>query len=533
MSPNYAQDTYLSTNIMDNNLHKHELAALYAIARILATRSGQREMLLEILGVLEKELQMLRGTIMILSLDGNELIVEAAGNLPSDNQQDVRYSLGEGITGTVLQTGQSAIVPKVSQEPRFCDRLHQRWLEVDGEWSFICVPISLGAEVVGTLSVDMPYEESNDLEEKKQILSIVASMLAHDIRTRRSVKLEREAFEAERTRLNNALEERYRPENIIGNSKPMRDVYTLIHQVANSDTTVLITGESGTGKELVAAAIHYSSPRAHKPFVRVNCAAMNENLLESELFGHVRGSFTGAVNDRMGHIQQADGGTLFLDEIGDFSPSTQVKLLRVLQEKEFQPVGSNQTLKVNVRVITATNRDLGKLVQSNQFRLDLYYRINVFPIHLPTLRDRKDDVLLLANNFVEKYAQKMAKNIKRITTQAINMMMAYHWPGNVRELENCIEHAVLLSSDEVIHGHNLPPTLQTPELSGTKPKGTMKTRISTLETDMIVDSLKRSHGNMAAAARELGITSRMIRYKIKNLNIDYARYFKNNFNPNE
>ena len=220
-----------------------------------------------------------------------------------------------------------------------------------------------------------------------------------------------------------------------------------IHQVAASDTTVLIRGESGTGKELVASAIHYTSPRAKKPFVKVNCAALNENLLESELFGHEKGAFTGASVRRAGRLEEAEGGTLFLDEIGDFSPAIQVKLLRVLQEREFERVGSNQTLKANVRIIAATNQDLEARSSEGQFRQDLYYRINVFPIMLPPLRERKDDILLLADHFVAKYAKKMGKDVRRISTPAINMMLAYHWPGNVRELENCIEYAVLLSND--------------------------------------------------------------------------------------
>ena len=253
----------------------------------------------------------------------------------------------------------------------------------------------------------------------------------------------------------------------------MRDVYSQIHQVATGDITVLIRGESGTGKELVAHAIHYSSPRSKGPFIKVNCAALNENLLESELFGHEKGAFTGAIQSRKGRMEESDGGTLFLDEIGDFSPMTQVKLLRVLQERQFERVGSNRTIKTNTRIIAATNRDLEKAVLEKVFRQDLYYRINVFPIFLPPLRDRKDDILLLADFFVEHYSKKMTKDVRRISTPAINMMVAYHWPGNVRELENCIERAVLLSNDGVIHGHHLPPTLQTSDASDTIGTGSL------------------------------------------------------------
>ena len=320
------------------------------------------------------------------------------------------------------------------------------------------------------------------------------------------------------------MQDRFRPENITGNSSSMRDVYQQIHQVAGSDTTVLIRGESGTGKELVAHAIHYSSRRSKGPFIKVNCAALNENLLESELFGHEKGAFTGAIQSRKGRLEEADGGTLFLDEIGDFTSVTQVKLLRVLQERQFERVGSNQTLKTNARIVAATNRNLEDAVDEGCFRQDLYYRINVFEIFLPPLRERKDDILLLADFFVEQYAKKMGKDVRRISTPAINMMVAYHWPGNVRELENCIERAILLSTDGVIHGHHLPPTLQTSDASDTIGTGSLKERVYLFERDIIVDALKRCDGNAAAAARDLRTTPRIMGYKVKDLGIDYRRY---------
>jgi Nif-specific regulatory protein len=295
--------------------------------------------------------------------------------------------------------------------------------------------------------------------------------------------------------------------------------------VAASDTTVLIRGESGTGKELVASAIHYASDRRDKAFVKVNCAALSESLLESELFGHEKGAFTGALYERRGRIEEAEGGTFFLDEIGEFSPAIQVKLLRVLQEREYERVGSNKTRQADVRIIAATNCDLEALIDRGQFRHDLYYRINVVPILLPPLRERRNDILLLADYFVAKYSRRMSRKVVRISTPAINMITAYHWPGNVRELENCIEYAVLMATDGVIHGHNLPPTLQMPESDHPERDGTLQTQVQLLERDLIVDALKCTSGNMAAAARQLGITPRMIRYKVKNLGIDYQKFF--------
>ncbi|MHC4242062.1 MAG: sigma-54 interaction domain-containing protein, partial [Planctomycetota bacterium] len=262
------------------------------------------------------------------------------------------------------------------------------------------------------------------------------------------------------------------------------------------------------------------------PFVRVNCAALNENLLESELFGHEKGAFTGALQSRTGRIEEAECGTLFLDEIGDFSPVTQVKLLRVLQERQFERVGSNRTLKTNARIIVATNRDLEKAMDAGTFRQDFYYRVNIFPVFLPHLRDRKDDILLLADYFVEQYSSKLDKDVRRISTPAINMMVAYHWPGNVRELENCIERAVLLSSDGVIHGHHLPPTLQTSDASDTIGIGSLQEKVNLFERDIIVDALKRCNGNLAATARDLQTTARIIGYKVKELGIDYKRYYR-------
>jgi Nif-specific regulatory protein len=361
------------------------------------------------------------------------------------------------------------------------------------------------------------------LQDHARVLGIVASLIAFDVKSRRLAELERHQLEVENQRLLSALQERFRPDNMIGNSNVMQALYQRIHQVSGTDTSVLIRGESGTGKELVAAAIHYSSKRTAMPFVRVNCAALNESLLESELFGHEKGAFTGALASRPGRIEEAEGGTLFLDEIGDFSLLTQVKLLRVLQEREYERVGSNRTMHANVRIIAATNKDLEVAVADGQFRQDLYYRINVFPIHLPPLRDRKDDIMLLADHFVQKYGERMAKKVRRISTAAINMMFAYHWPGNVRELENCIEHAVLLTADGVIHGHDLPPTLQMPEPGEHASYHSLPARVELLEREMIIDALKSTRGNVAAAARALSLTPRIIRYKMRNLGIDARR----------
>ena len=349
-------------------------------------------------------------------------------------------------------------------------------------------------------------------------------MIAQSLRLSQLVQQEKAQLTEENTLLKRELQAKYDFRNIIGTGKEMRDVYEQIAQVAHTNTTVLIRGESGTGKELVAHAIHYNSPRAGKPFVKVNCAALPESLIESELFGHEKGSFTGAVARKKGRFEMAEGGTLFLDEIGDLSPAMQVKLLRVLQEREFERVGGIETVKVNVRLIAATNVDLETAVQNVQFRSDLYYRLNVFSIFMPPLRERRADILLLADHFLDKYAKQNARSIKRISTPAIDMLMSYHWPGNVRELENVIERATLVCEGNVIHGYHLPPTLQTAEGSGTVTRMSLDKAVEAFEKEMILDALKTTRGNRARAARMLDTTERILGYKVLKYEVDSRRF---------
>jgi Nif-specific regulatory protein len=304
----------------------------------------------------------------------------------------------------------------------------------------------------------------------------------------------------------------------------MRKVYEQIAQVATSNTTVLVRGESGTGKELIANALHYNSPRAKQPLLKVSCAALPDSLIEAELFGHEKGAFTGATARKKGRFELADGGTLFLDEIGDINLSTQVKLLRVLQEKEFERLGGTATIKSNVRLIAATNADLEKAIAAGTFREDLHYRLNVFTIFVPPLRERKPDILLLADTFLEKYSIEHRKTIKRISTPAIDMLMAYHWPGNVRELENSIERAVLVCDENVIHAHHLPPSLQTGEQSGTTTRVTLAEAVASYEKDLIQDALKTTRGNRVQAAQLLDSTERIVSYKVKKYRIDCRRF---------
>jgi Nif-specific regulatory protein len=372
--------------------------------------------------------------------------------------------------------------------------------------------------------VDFRFEADRPYDADLSCLRVVAAMMAQAVKSDYLVDDERRRLMDENSHLLGELKERYEFTNIIGTAGPMRQVYEQIVQVANTNTTVLIRGESGTGKELIAHALHYNSPRAKKPFVKVSCAALPDSLIEAELFGFEKGAFTGAVARKKGRFELAEGGTLFLDEIGDVNLATQVKLLRVIQEREFERVGGTETLRSNVRLITATNKDLEKSIAEGAFREDLYYRLNVFSIFVPPLRDRKSDLLLLCDHFMQKYSKEHTKDIRRITTPAIDMLTSYHWPGNVRELENVIERAVLVCDSGAIHGHHLPPTLQTAQASGTLPRLSLCDAISAYEKDLVQDALKTARGNRAKAARLLSTTERIFNYKVRKHEVDVDRF---------
>ncbi len=512
----------MSSTYQDNQYRGklEELSLLFEISQILDQSLDLKQVIQPVLTAVTDHLGMLRGTITLLNRNTREILIEAAYGLSPSERQRGRYKLGEGITGKVVQSGQPKIIPRISEEPEFLNKTGARRARQYQDISFICVPVKIGNETVGALSVDREFVGESKLQEDVRILSVVASMIAQAVKIRQSVMEERQQLLEENDRLHRELEERFQPSNIIGKSKAMQHVYDMVAQVSKSDATVLIRGESGTGKELVAQAIHYNSPRAGKSLIKVNCAALPETVIESELFGHEKGAFTGAISTRKGRFEAANGGTIFLDEIGDLSPMTQVKLLRVLQEKEFERVGGNETIRTNVRVIAATNRNLEHLMEETAFREDLYYRLNVFPIHIPPLRERRDDILLLADHFIGKYGESNHKTIQRISTPAIDLLTNYHWPGNVRELENCIERAVLLSVDGVIHSHHLPPSLQSAESTNTQIHGSLQETLDNLERELLMDALKSTKGNMARAARMLDITERIMGLRIKKHGID-------------
>jgi Nif-specific regulatory protein len=499
---------------------EHELEILYRISQSLAQQDEIQDLLNDVLDIMETEMGLERGTLTLRRPDSDIFAIEASRGLNPAEQERGQYNLGEGITGRVAQTGEPMLVPNIANDANFLNRTQSR---ANKEVAFLCVPITHHGEVIGTFSIDRPVAPEDQLRKDMKFLRLLADLLAERVSHIRAQLEERESLIQENRRLKQQLGQQYRPDNIIGNCSSMRKLYEQIAQVADSPATVLIRGDSGTGKELVARALHYSSSRRNNPFVSVNCAALPETLIESELFGHEKGSFTGAMQQRKGRFELANGGTLFLDEIGDISPAVQVRLLRVLQERTFERVGGTDPIKVNVRVLTATSVNLEKAMQEGRFREDLYYRLNVFPILLPPLRERRSDIMLLADHFVQKYNDAYGKQVRRISTTAINMMMAYHWPGNVRELENCIERAVLTSSDDVVHGFQLPPSLQTSEQTHTAliPNGdtSLADIMAAYETEVITDALKKTRGNAAAAARLLNTTQRILNYRIGKLDI--------------
>jgi Nif-specific regulatory protein len=498
------------------------LSTLLEVSQALSDTLNLKASLHRVLEILARHHGAVRGIVSLLH-ENRQLRIEASDGI-GDGARHVTYSLGEGITGRVVETSKLVVVPRVSREPAFLHRAARRPELAHEELSFICVPILLNRRAVGALAIDLRFKPDRQFDRSVKFLGVVASMIAQAIKIHRLIDEDRRRLADENAHLRQELRERYDFSNLVGSSGPMRQIYEQVTQVAPTSTTVLIRGESGTGKELIAHAIHYNSPRAKKPFVKVSCAALPESLIESELFGHEKGAFTGADARKKGRFELAEGGTLFLDEIGDVNVATQVKLLRVLQQKEFERVGGTETVKANVRLLAATNKDLERAIAAGGFREDLYYRLNVFTMFVPPLRERKADLLLLVDHFLEKFAREHRRSIKRISTPAIDMLASYHWPGNVRELENTIERTVLMCDGEVIHGHHLPPSLQTAEASGTVTRVSLSDAVTAYEKDLIQDALKTTRGNCAKAARLLDSTERIINYKVRRYAIDAKRF---------
>lgn len=501
-----------------------EFAALTKISKAISSSVQLETVIQHILNILHDELGMERGTITLLDPQTKELNIEVAVGLDLAEIKRGRYKMGEGITGKVVAAGEAIVVPNVGKEPMFLNRTGARDLN-KSNIAFICVPIKLEEKTIGALSVDRLFEEKGSFEEDVRVLTIISSFIAQAVHINDLIQKDKESLTTENTRLKRELKKQFHPTNIIGNSKRMIDVFSSIDLVSATKATVLLRGESGTGKELVARAIHYQSARGDKPFIKVSCAALPETLLESEIFGYEKGAFTGAVTSKKGKFELAHTGTLFLDEIGDISAATQVKLLRVIQERELERLGGMETIRVDLRLITATNKDLEKEVREGRFREDLYYRLNVIPIFLPPLRDRREDLPELVRHFMEKANQENGKNVEHVADDAWDHIMNYSWPGNVRELENAIQRAVIMCKGSVLERQHFPVDLQAniKPVSGESEGFTsdhLEKAVEDLERRMMADGLRRTNGNKRKAAQILGITERIFGYKAKQYGLE-------------
>lgn len=497
-----------------------ELTALYEISKLLGSSLNLKSNLRGVMRVLSEYLDMNRGTVALLS--NKELSIISAHGMTEEEIKKGRYKLGEGIIGRVAKLGSPIVIPNIGDEPLFLNRTGARKTIKKENIAFLCVPIKFKNEVLGVLSVDRLFGfKGISFEEDLRLLKIIASLVAQSAKLHMELEKEREAFTEEKEYLKLQLKGKYRVDNIIGQSESIQEVFESIHRVAPSLANVLLRGESGTGKELVAKAIHYMSLRAKGPFIKFNCASIPEGLLESELFGHEKGAFTGAMALRKGRFELSDRGTIFLDEIGDLPITLQPKILRVLQEKEFERVGGEKTIKVDVRLIAATSRNLEDLVSEGKFREDLYYRLNVVPIYLPPLRARKEDILLLSEHFLKKYNQENNKSI-RISSEALDLISEYEWPGNVRELENTVERLVVMSKGEVILRSDLPVNIREQSVKtkyASQITDNLPSTVEVIEKEKILDALNKTHWVQAKAAKLLGITPRQIGYKIKRYGI--------------
>jgi Nif-specific regulatory protein len=495
-----------------------QLESLYQVSQILSRSLDFRETLAEVLNRLNDTANMRHGMICLLDDNSGELLVTALHENPAPFNS-VRYKPGEGVVGAIMARGQSLVVRRISEEDRFLDRLGV----YDPELPFIGVPIPIGDHTAGVLAAQ-PMGSISLLQIHERFLQMVSNLIGQSVRLAKQVEDQQLALKNERDSLRRKVRGKHGFSNMVGHTPGMRLIFEQVRQVAKWNTTVLVRGESGTGKELIANAIHYNSPRSNGPFIKLNCAALPDTLLESELFGHEKGAFTGAVNQRKGRFEQAHGGTIFLDEIGEISPTFQAKLLRVLQEGEFERVGGVKTQVVDVRVVAATNKDLESEVQSGLFREDLYYRLNVMPIQMPSLRERREDIHDLAHFLVQKIAKNQGRKLD-IDDGAIRMLMQHDWPGNVRELENCLERAAVMSDDGLIDGNAI-------NLSGLKPLLEPATSAQLAqpqkvdiddpnldERQRVIAALEQAGWVQAKAARLLGMTPRQIGYRIQTLNI--------------
>lgn len=502
-----------------------ELAAILEVSTVMTSSFDLEGNLSSAMQTLSTQLDMQRGCVFLLEGTSGQMRIAAAHGLSPEEINRGTYRIGEGIVGRVIESGSPLFIPDIGSEPKFLNRTGARPTK-DGI-SFICIPIRLKDQTMGVLSVDRIYtEEHGGVDDDLRVLNIVASLIAQFVRLWQQYR----SGEQERLSLKSQLKERFSLPNLVGQSERFRAVIKSVEKVADTEATVLLLGESGTGKELIARTLHYQSRRSQGAFVAVNCAALPENLMEAELFGAEKGAFTGAVARRAGRFEMAAGGSIFLDEIGELPLSVQAKLLRVLQERSFERVGSSQPVKADVRVIAATNRDLMTETRAGRFREDLYWRLNVVPLLLPPLRERQGDIPQLVFHYLEKFNAAYKKRVC-LDEGTMAALEAYPWPGNIRELANVMERMVILSARDAIRAEDLPFGIRggTPACAmDAREKGadlsmgpsTLTSEVEVLERERIMRALKDNDMIQQRASKALGITPRQLGYRIKKYGIE-------------
>ncbi|HSL91108.1 MAG TPA: nif-specific transcriptional activator NifA [Candidatus Limnocylindrales bacterium] len=515
---------------------KAELSAIYEVGKILTSTQNLPRALGISLRTLQSFLGFDRAAIHLPDAETREIRMEVAAGYTAEERTLARYVWGEGIVGKTMKTGSPIAIPDVRQEPSFLDKTLAHGKTREDILSYISVPLKIGAEVLGVLTAErIGRAGTQALEADARTLMVIGCLIGQALKLHAAIDRLQEEFQRQRREFEKTIRKTYRIESIVGESKRMQEVFASVTSVAPSRATVLLRGESGTGKERIARAIHLAGSRAERPFVTVNCAALPETLLESELFGHKRGAFTGAIEERKGRFEQAAGGTIFLDEAGDIPLPTQVKLLRVLQERKFERLGENKTISVDVRIIAATNADLEKMVEEGRFREDLFYRLNVIPIFLPPLRDRREDVIPLTEHFLERFNKEHGKSVS-FAPEVLDLLLEYRWPGNVRELENLVERAVVMAKSPIVHISDLPRPVRTfsaqeadgmPSTPGATVAASQASSVKAFESPprseflraMEREELRRALDGtgwvIARAARVLGWTPRQVAYKMK------------------
>jgi Nif-specific regulatory protein len=499
---------------METKIRDFELKVLYDICRIMGQAFRLDQVLDTVLGILSDTLEMKRATVTLRDEETGHLIIRASHGLTDEERRRGIYRPNEGITGRIFKTAQPFIVPDISKEPLFLNKTKSRLIR-KGYISFLGVPIMLYSEPIGVLSVDRLFGDEVSFEEDVRFLTIVSTLIAQLVSLNKQMKRREEILLQQKSLPAGGMSRKGRLFFMVGNSTSMAHVQQQVEKVAPSKASVLLLGESGTGKTLVARIIHELSTRAKAPFVKINCASLPENLIESELFGHEKGAFTGASKSKAGRIEEAHGGTVFLDEVGELPLALQAKLLRFLQEREFERLGSTKTIHVDVRIIAATNRNLEDAVSESLFREDLYYRLDVFPIRIPPLRERKQDIPSLVNHFLKKIGSEYDREIG-ISSSAVTMLADYDWPGNVREMENLIERLIIMADSDVIGCEIIPSYLK-------KQVGEEKETISRLEEmerKEILSALDRNGWLQTRTAADLGLTLRQMGYRIKKFNLE-------------